>query len=145
MERSWISARLAAVTPFAEAKPDRTASMTEIVRLLMSSATAVVTQAQAEARADAYNAAVEDVPAWAVAAAIRAWHRGEIDEGLGQINLAFPPSAGQLSKMARNRWMAVKGEAFRLKRLLEAKPREMKKANPEMLKRLQSLSVVRKP
>ena len=46
----------------------------------------------AEARAEAYEAALEDLAPWAIAEAIRKWHRGE----LGSQNYNFAPSPAAL-------------------------------------------------
>jgi hypothetical protein len=55
-----------------------------------------------------------DVPGWALVEAARAYRRGEVGDG------KWRPTAGQLRKEAIKRATAVRGEVWRIKRLLDA-------------------------
>jgi hypothetical protein len=81
-------------------------------------------EASAEARGEAYLAALDDLPPWAVRAAIRRWYRG--DAGTNDRGEAYdyhwPPAPAELRKIAVLELWRVKGHAAELRRLLRAEP-----------------------
>lgn len=76
-------------------------------------------EATGEAKADAYMIAIEDMPAWAVTAAIRGWYRGEHG---AEHNYTFAPAPAALRKLAMAERWKVAGRAKALGELLEAVP-----------------------
>lgn len=137
-EAAWVRSRLDEVEPFAEAQYDRRTAMMEVARMLAALSTAAITEAQAAARASAYAEALDGIPTWAIVAGRRDWYCGDVDP-LENVNLAFPPSPGQLAILARRRWYPVRGEAIRLRRLLIATAPHERPADPAMVKRIQNL------
>lgn len=97
-------------------------------------------EATGEAKADAYMIALEDMPAWAVTAAIRGWYRGEHGT---EHNYTFAPAPAVLRKLAMTERWKVSGRAKALGELLEAVP-EVEFSDDhrkEMLGRLQRIGV----
>jgi hypothetical protein len=89
-----------------------------------------------EAKGDAYMDALDDLPPWAVTAALRRWYRGDCDHVLktktvnGRVvvsdpphNYSFVPPPAMLRRIARGEMWTVKGRAVTLERLLIAKPK----------------------
>lgn len=70
------------------------------------------TEMRSEARGEAFVMALDDLPAWAVAAACRDWLRG--DGGKGGENYAFAPSPPQLRRLAERHAMVARGRAVTL-------------------------------
>lgn len=95
-----------------------------VTKLLMALGGEKRSELAAEAKGEAYNAALEDVPWWAVQAAARAWYRGECgkDEHNRPYDYQWPPSPETLRKLARGKMYGVKGEIVSLERLLNARP-----------------------
>jgi hypothetical protein len=77
-----------------------------------------------EARGEAFMAALDDLPAWAVAAASRRWYRG--DAGTNDRGEPFDyhwcPAPAELRSIAYRELMRTKARAAILRRLLEAQP-----------------------
>ena len=81
--------------------------------------------------------ALEDVPAWAVAAAGRRWIRGEVAVLDDKPNLSFPPSPPQLRALAVDEWSKARAALWRYRRLLAGKtervvPLEERRAPPKV-------------
>src|SRR5262249_42176250 len=77
------------------------------------------TQAAVEAAGEAYLAALDDLPSWAVAEAIRKWHRGE--HGL-EHDYRWRPAPAILRKLAQSEVWRLVARIQQLKRLLKAEP-----------------------
>jgi hypothetical protein len=73
----------------------------------------------AEARGEAYMAALEDVPYWAVEEAARSWYRGECGAGY---DYRWMPAPSDLRWIARTHEMAVKRRIDELSGLVNAEP-----------------------
>lgn len=73
-------------------------------------------------KVEAYMDAVEDLPAWAVRAAIRRWRRGEVSAD--PATLDFAPKPARLRAIAERMVLVARGQAARLQRVLDAKPEE---------------------
>lgn len=103
--------------------------------------TARLTEAQAEAQTETYADATDDLPAWAIAAARRAWARGETDGLKGKIDPSFPPAPAHVRALALQAMAFPRAEAVRIRRLLTAKvERELSAEHRrEMLRRLPAL------
>lgn len=81
-----------------------------------------LSEAQVAARVQAFLDAVDGIPTWAIAAARRAWNRADPDL-FAEANFAYPPTAPQFARACRAVLSAVRGEAYRLQRLLNAETR----------------------
>jgi hypothetical protein len=89
-----------------------------------------------EAKGEAYLAALDDVPPWAVQEAVRKWYRGEHGS---KFDYRWSPVPADLRSLARNEEFKVRGRMTVLERIVKAEAlieysddhREM------MLKRLQ--------
>ena len=87
-----------------------------------------------DARAEAYMAALEDVPSWAVDAAIRGWYRSEYGAGY---NYRWAPGPAELRTVAYLEAWKVKERIRDLERVLEAKP--FFKPNPILAEKVKPL------
>lgn len=121
-ERSTLSQLIAEVEPYAEAKPDIAATLREVVGLLLAFPAANVSEAAAKARSAAYEIALDDVPTWAVRAAVKRWLRGDVACLGERANLAFPPSPPQLRGLVMDEWAKARGALWRYRRLANGKP-----------------------
>lgn len=96
-ERARIEARireLRMVTEADDGQDNQKARLGLIANMLMAYPTAGGSEESGRARATAYLAALDDVPPWAIADAVRRWHRGE---GGGQhANYRFAPAPAEL-------------------------------------------------
>lgn len=73
----------------------------------------------AEAKGEAYMAALEDVPSWAVQEAMRRWHRGECG---AKHDYKWQPGPSVLRELAMTEVYRVKGIRRQLNDLLLAEP-----------------------
>jgi hypothetical protein len=101
-------------------------------------------EAGVEARGEAYLAALDDVPPWAVQAAIHAWYRGEAgnDERGRPWDYNWPPSPAALRRVAVGKLCRVTTRADSLRKLLRAEPLVdySEEHRQEMLQRLSKLT-----
>jgi hypothetical protein len=82
-----------------------------------------------EARMETYHVALDDVPTWAVAVAIRKWHRGQCDQlfprngsSVEQHDYRWAPESAALRKIALRETNLVTEQISKIDRLLEAVP-----------------------
>lgn len=129
-ERRAIEAHLLALASLLDLTPEKSPEaeaelVVLITKMLLTLGGAKATAQAAEAKGEAYSAALEDVPSWATAAALRRWYRGDAkpdSEKDPPFNFTFAPAPAELRKLAlREKWV-VAGRAFDLRRLLEAQP-----------------------
>jgi hypothetical protein len=78
----------------------------------------------AEARGAAFMVALDDIPPWAVGAAIRKWHRGDCGTNhRGECyDYHWCPAPAELRRIASVELWRVKGRAEALQRVLVAQP-----------------------
>ena len=136
-ERSISSRLVDEVAPLAEAKPDSVTALQEAAKLLTVFPAGNISDAVLDARSKAYETALEDVPAWAVAAAGRRWIRGEVAVLDDKPNLSFPPSPPQLRALAVDEWSKARAALWRYRRLLAGKterlvPPDERRAPPKV-------------
>ena len=136
-ERSILSRLVDEVAPLAEAKPDSVTALQEAAKLLTVFPAGNISDAVLDARSKAYETALEDVPAWAVAAASRRWIRGEVAVLDDKPNLSFPPSPPQLRALAVDEWSKARAALWRYRRLLAGKtervvPPDERRAPPKV-------------
>ena len=81
-------------------------------------------EASAEARGEAFMMALDDVPSWAVAAAVRRWYRGHGGENERgeKYDCHWCPAPADLRDVAMTEQWRVRGRAMTLTKLLAAEP-----------------------
>jgi hypothetical protein len=77
-----------------------------------------------EARAEAYEIALEDVPSWAVSIATRKWHRGECGcwNRRDQYDYRWAPESADLRQIALREAYALHGRIADIDKVLQAVP-----------------------
>jgi hypothetical protein len=118
---------------------DRTADqvmLVTITKMLKVLAGSKKQEAESELKAEAYAAALEDIPSWAIEAAVRGWYRGAY--GLDH-NYAWPPAPAVLRAAAISETKQLKGRIIELRNLLAApvRPEYSHEYRAETLERLQ--------
>jgi hypothetical protein len=103
---------------------DTLAIVTKLLLVLPGQKT---TETGAEAKGEAYMAALDDVPSWAVAEAARLWYRGQCDHvsagPRGAVhNYSFSPSPAILRNIAMVEAWRVESRSRTLANLIEAEP-----------------------
>ncbi len=102
----------------ADASPENQKSRLGLVaNMLMAYPMAGGSEESGRARAQAYLAAIDDIPPWAIADAIRRWHRGE---GLSGSNFRFAPAPAELRLAAMHVLQPAKQTIAHLSSLLNA-------------------------
>jgi hypothetical protein len=100
--------------------PDEHAAAKErlalVTKMLMAKPIASASQEAGRARGEAYQAALEDVPPWAIAEAIRLWHRGEC----GEHNYDWAPNTAILRRVAMAQLEPVRAAVDHIEGLLVA-------------------------
>lgn len=77
-------------------------------------------ESESEMKAEAYAVAIEDIPCWAIGAAVRGWYRGAY--GLKH-DYAWPPAPAVLRQLALSEASQIRGRAIVLRNLLNAEVR----------------------
>lgn len=125
-ERRAIEGHVAALDAVLHATPMNSAkaegeTLTHIAKLTLALPGQKATEKGAEATGEAYQAALDDLPPWAVAAAIRRWYRGDAPPvGSRQHDYNWRPAPAVLRSIAFAEAAAIRGRAIELRRLLTA-------------------------
>lgn len=100
------------------------ATLIIITKLMLALPAAQQNEAGAEATGEAFQAALDDVPTWAVAAAVRRWYRGDCGENeRGQpYDYHWRPAPAELRRIALVEKWRVLYRAQTLRKLLAAEP-----------------------
>ena len=96
-QRSRLSAKIAELRSACESddsQENKKARLGLLANLLMAYPMAGGSEETGKARAGAYLAALDDIPPWAIAEAVRRWHRGE--GGSKDSNYRFAPAPAEL-------------------------------------------------
>lgn len=96
-ERARIEGRLRELRAVSEAddsQPNQKARLGLLAAMLMAYPMSGGSEEAGKARANAYLAALDDLPPWAIADAIKRWHRGE--GGGKDANYRFAPAPAEL-------------------------------------------------
>lgn len=120
-ERSILSQLVDDIAPLAEARPDAFRSLKQVAKLLAVFPAGDLSDAVIDARSEAYEIALEDVPAWAVEAAAKRWIKGDVSALIDKPNLSFPPSPPQLRALALDEWAKARAALWRYRRLMAGK------------------------
>lgn len=98
-----------------------------IGRIMAGSPSAAADKNASRARTDNYRDATDDIPAWAIAAAVKRWNRGEVtasEVGGRSPNLEFAPAPPILRMICMAILKPYREALNRIDLLLEAKPLE---------------------
>jgi len=97
-----------------------------VTKMMLVMPSATQNEISAEARGEAYLMALDDVPAWAVQAAIRRWYRG--DCGTSEENKPYDyhwcPAPAELRRISKTESYRVEYRARQLRRILSAEARQ---------------------
>ena len=122
--RQVMTAHVAALAPLLTETPKKgddwaKATIVLVTKMLMVLPAAQSSSEAMEARAEAYMAALEDIPAWAVEAAVRGWYRSEYGP---DYKYRWAPVPAELRAVSFLETWKVKERIRDLSRVLEAKP-----------------------
>ncbi len=100
------------------------ATLIIITKLMLALPSSQQNEAGAEATGEAFQAALDDVPTWAVAAAVRRWYRGDCGENeRGQpYDYHWRPAPAELRKIALVEKWRVQQRTQTLRKLIAAEP-----------------------
>lgn len=128
-QRDAIQRHLAALGSLLRQTPENDteyekATFSAIAKMLLVKPAARTTEEAAEHRQDVFMDVLEDVPCWAVEAAIRHWHRGDCgkDERGKPYNYDFAPEPHALRKLALKEMYLLKQQISALEPILKAIP-----------------------
>jgi hypothetical protein len=108
----------------AESDEWEAATLIVVTKLMLALPAAQQNEASAEASGEAFQAALDDVPTWAVAAAVRRWYRGDCGENeRGQpYDYHWRPAPAELRRITFFEKWRVQQRAETLRKLLVAEP-----------------------
>lgn len=100
------------------------ATLILITKLMLALPSSQQNEAGAEATGEAFQAALDDVPTWAVAAAVRRWYRGDCgpNERGQPYDYHWRPAPAELRKIAMVEKWRVQQRTHTLRKLLAAEP-----------------------
>lgn len=90
-----------------------------VTKMLLALPAARSTETGNEAKGEAYLAALDDVPPWAVQEAVRKWYRGEHGS---KYDYRWSPVPADLRTLARNEEFRIRGRMTMLDRITKAEP-----------------------
>ena len=91
-----------------------------IAKLMLAKPSRVGGPETTEARGETYVIALDDVPTWAVEAAIRKWHRGEHDRHPQTFDYRWAPESADLRKLALREVSGVRKRILTIENILGA-------------------------
>jgi hypothetical protein len=153
-ERAEIQRTIDELTGLCDFTPEKSAqfegaTLVVITKMMLALPSSQQNEAGAEATGEAFQAALDDLPTWAVAAAMRKWYRGECGlTARGEpYDYRWRPAPADLRRLAYIERGAVTGQVRTLKRLLEAEPlRELSEEHTaHMSDRLARLATIKMP
>jgi hypothetical protein len=100
------------------------ATLIIITKLMLALPSSQQNEAGAEATGEAFQAALDDVPTWAVASAVRRWYRGDCGENERGLpyDYHWRPAPAELRRIAIVEKWRVMQRATTLRNLLAAEP-----------------------
>lgn len=119
-ERFCIRRKIAELRAASEADDgieNRKARLGLVANLLLASPIANGTSEAGRARAEAFVSALDDIPPWAIAEAIKRWHRGECGHGY---NYHWAPAPAELRELSMERLRPAKETIAHLEAVLGA-------------------------
>jgi hypothetical protein len=128
-ERAEIERHVTALQALCEQTPQanaayEAATLVVVTKLMLALPSTQQNELGAEASGEAFMAALEDIPIWAVAAAARRWYRGDCGKNEhGQpYDYRWRPAPADLRRIALTEKYRVYGRVTTLRRLLAAEP-----------------------
>jgi hypothetical protein len=118
-ERQTISATIGSLERSLSELGPTEAVAAQVMKFLLAFPGRELSDMAHEARCEMYVDALEDLPAWAVKEGCRRWLRRE--DGAGDENYSFAPSAPQLRRLAERATYTVRCRIQQLDRLLKAR------------------------
>jgi hypothetical protein len=114
---------LGARTPANDAEAEQE-TLRAITKMMLVYPSAIQNELSAEARGEAFMDAVEDLPPWAVHAAIRRWRRGDAGkrENGQPYDYHWAPAPAELRRVAWLQMHRINGRAETIETLLRAEP-----------------------
>jgi len=94
---------------------------TILTKLFLAKPSGPMTEIGAASRAESYMMALEDIPAWAIEAAIKRWHRGDVP-GISLDEFKWAPDSAVLRKIAANMLEPYYENIRIIERVLLARP-----------------------
>ena len=100
------------------------ATLIVLTKLMLALPSSQQNEAGAEASGEAFQAALDDVPTWAVAAAVRRWYRGDCGENERGVpyDYHWRPAPAELRRIALVEKWRIEARARSLRKLLVAEP-----------------------
>lgn len=123
-QRMLVEQHIAALTTAllltpAEDMRQAESTMTTVTKMTLVLPSREVGDLASEARGEAFMAALEDVPSWAVQEAMRKWYRAECGD---KHDYKWQPAPATLRELAMREVYMVMGTRRKLKNLLDAEP-----------------------
>jgi hypothetical protein len=129
-ERAEIERHIFALKALCEQTPEASAdcaavTLVVITQLMLALPSTQQNDLGAEASGEAFMAALEDIPPWAVTAAVRHWYRGDCGENEHRqpYDYRWRPAPADLRRIALTEKFRVYRRVKLLERLLAAEPR----------------------
>ena len=121
-EREEIARHVAELDALSGPTPDddttaEAQTLIVLTKMMLVLPAAKQNEASAEARGEAYMMALNDLPTWAVAAAVRRWYRGDAGD---RHDYHWAPSPAELRALTIIELYRVKGRTAMLRNLLRA-------------------------
>ena len=110
-------AELRAVCEADDGTENRMARLGLVANLLLAFPIPNGTSEAGRARAEAFLSALDDIPPWAIAEAIKRWHRGECGQGY---NCCWAPAPAELRELSTERLRPAKETIAHLEAVLAA-------------------------
>jgi hypothetical protein len=130
VEREAIEHHVAALELLYDETPANSAGaeaamLVVVTKMMMVLPSTTLNELSAEARGEAFMAALEDIPVWSAQAAIRKWYRGDcgVDANGKPYDYHWCPAPAELRRVAFAEMWPGKRRSQALRRLLSAKPR----------------------
>ena len=130
-QRQMIAANIRYLQSLLDQTPENSAehegmTLIAVTKMLLVLGGHKATADSTDAKGEAYTAALDDVPYWAVESALRRWHRGECgSNGQGEPhNYSFAPSPADLRRIANGETVNIKCRVKALTHLLSAVERD---------------------
>jgi hypothetical protein len=149
-ERDEIQRTIGELTGICDRTPRRDAqfegdTLIVITKMMLALPSSQQNEAGAEATGEAFQAALDDLPTWAVSSALRKWYRGEcgLNERGEPYDYRWRPAPADLRRITFVERHAVLARVRTLQRLLDAEPlREFSAEHrARMLERLGSFGI----
>lgn len=142
-QKEMVSQHIAALDRLVEFTPANSAdceaeTLVIVTKMLLALPAQRSTEAGNEAKGEAYLAALDDVPPWAVQEAVRKWYRGEHG---AKYDYRWSPVPADLRALARSEEYKIRGRMQMLKRVRDAVPlvEFSDEYRADMLKRIQAI------